>query len=496
IEIEPRYTWAQIALARAFLGLQRPLDAERALRFARQYGKFPTLSYELANVLSSMGLYDEAVEVLRDSFTMKDGQIQAYLAGHVPATESGFLELLAPERRAGIYQPTSADHAANAKTMKALLALNTAITPADGEKINESAAVAAAKEFAAGSDSMHAFRKVYAASRLVRNGIGNETAMQLVAAARKATDEALKLPAATMAVQADEFRDLRARAISAGNVPDVATAPAEALARIYKGRLADIEGWALFNQEKNSEAITHLKQAAELAPPETPVWRTALWHLGVALEQSGQKQQALDAFIKSYRGGPAESVRRSMIEQLYRSINGSLDGLAERLGETATASNSSPTPAPTPEPSATPTPQETTTAAPPVVTSEPPPAENPKSDPTPSPGPPQSPPQEMSDDALRAAASRLRSNIIIRGRVVDSSQVGLANATVVLISPTGTVLAATTDNKGNYSFKVAPSQKTYRLIPSMEGYTFTPIDRTLNGLLEDFKEIDFVGSKP
>jgi hypothetical protein len=30
----------------------------------------------------------------------------------------------------------------------------------------------------------------------------------------------------------------------------------------------------------------------------------------------------------------------------------------------------------------------------------------------------------------------------------------------------------------------------------MEGYTFTPIDRTLNGLFEDLKEIDFVGSKP
>ena len=90
IEIEPRYTWAQIALARAFLGLKRPLDAERALRFARQYGKFPTLTYELANVLSSMGLYDEAVEVLRESFTMKDGQIQAYLAGHVLRNRSKF----------------------------------------------------------------------------------------------------------------------------------------------------------------------------------------------------------------------------------------------------------------------------------------------------------------------------------------------------------------------------------------------------------------------
>ena len=57
-------------------------------------------------------------------------------------------------------------------------------------------------------------------------------------------------------------------------------------------------------------------------------------------------------------------------------------------------------------------------------------------------------------------------------------------------------MAATTDNDGNYSFKVAPSEKTYRVIPSKEGYVFTPIDRALPGLFEDLKEIDFVGSKP
>lgn len=102
----------------------------------------------------------------------------------------------------------------------------------------------------------------------------------------------------------------------------------------------------------------------------------------------------------------------------------------------------------------------------------------------------------MSDEELRAAASRMRSNIRITGRIVDANKVGLANVTVVLISPSGTVLAATTDNEGNYSFKVAPSQKTYRVIPSMEGYTFTPIDRALNSLLEDLKQIDFVGVKP
>ncbi|HEY6660698.1 MAG TPA: TPM domain-containing protein, partial [Pyrinomonadaceae bacterium] len=275
--IEPRYTWAQIALVRSLLGLKRPLDAERAMRYARQYGKFPTLTYELANVLSSMGLYDEAAEVLRESFTIKDGQIQTYLAGHLQASEPGFLELLAPERRAGIYQSTSADSAANAKTMKALLAFNAAITPAtDGEKVNQADAVAAAKDFAAGTDSMRAFRQLYAASRLLRQGVGVSTALDLIAEARKASDEALKVPVLTMAVQADEFRDLRARAIASGNVPDVAEAPHNVLANILKGRIEELHGWALFNDEKYPEAITHLKQASEILPAETPAWRTAL----------------------------------------------------------------------------------------------------------------------------------------------------------------------------------------------------------------------------
>ena len=468
--LEPRYTWAQIALARALLGTQRPLDAERSLRYARQYGKFPTLTYELANVLASMGLYDEAAEVLRESFTIKDDQIQAYLAGHTQASESSFLDLLAPERRAGIYQPASADSAANAKMMKALLAFNTAITPAEGQKIDESAAVAAAKEFASGGDGMRPFRQVYAASRLVRNGVGTTTALDLIAQARRTTDEALKFPLRTLAVQADEFRDLRASAISSGNVPDVAPAPAEVLTNIYRGRLEDLEGWALFNDEKYSDAVPHLKKASEMLPPETPAWRTALWHLGVALEQSGQKEQALEAYIKSYKGEPVRStVRRSVIEELYKRVNGSLEGLDEKLGMAPAA---------------------TAAAAPsqPTTTPEAAPAETPKSEPTPTPA--------MSDEALKNASARLRSTVKVTGRIMDANKVGIANVTVVLISPSGSVLAATTDNEGNYSFKVAPSEKTYRVIPSKDGYAFTPLDRALPGLFDDLKEIDFVGSKP
>src|SRR4029079_150578 len=127
-----------------------------------------------------------------------------------------------------------------------------------------------------------------------------------------------------------------------------------------KGRLEDLEGWGLFNQEKYADAIPHLKQAAEISPAGTPTWRSALWHLGVALEQSGQKEQALDAYIKSYRAGPPESVHRSVIEQLYRSINGSTNGLDELLATGTAVATTTTTPQPTPTPEATPVNAETT----------------------------------------------------------------------------------------------------------------------------------------
>ena len=97
---------------------------------------------------------------------------------------------------------------------------------------------------------------------------------------------------------------------------------------------------------------------------------------------------------------------------------------------------------------------------------------------------------------MRIASQRTRSTVKVTGRVLDANKVGLANATLVLISPTGMVLTETTDNDGNYSFIVAvPSQKTYRIIPSKDGYTFSPVDKTLAGLLEDQRNVDFVGSK-
>jgi hypothetical protein len=82
----------------------------------------------------------------------------------------------------------------------------------------------------------------------------------------------------------------------------------------------------------------------------------------------------------------------------------------------------------------------------------------------------------------------------ITGRVKDSGKNPMANVVVVLISPQGTVLASTTDDEGNFSFTVASSTHSYRLIPSKDGFTFDPLDKTLLSASEDQKQLDFLGT--
>jgi hypothetical protein len=69
----------------------------------------------------------------------------------------------------------------------------------------------------------------------------------------------------------------------------------------------------------------------------------------------------------------------------------------------------------------------------------------------------------------------------------------LGNVVVVLISPQGTVLTATTDDQGNYSFAVAAATRGYRIIPSRDGFTFEPADKVLPIVTDDLKELDFIG---
>jgi tetratricopeptide (TPR) repeat protein len=547
VAIEPRYTWSQIALARSLVAQRKPLEAERALRFARQYGKFPTLDYELASVLVSAGLYDEAGEVLMQSFSLKDGRIETRLGGQSLVRGESFVDLLAPERRASIFQYAAADTEANAKTLKALLAFASAIDPdLNGGTISEQNAIAAAKEFASGDDAGRVHRELYAASRLLQRSVGFGTAYELAEAARTSADAGMTVPELTLAVQADEFRTIRARAIATGATPDIPEAPRNVLSNLLRGRIEDTSGWALLNQDKADEAVVHLKRAVTILPEGTPAARSALWHLGVALERQDKKEEALSYYIKSYNSSDPDPVRRAVLEQLYRKINGSLEGLNERIGPGLGAVDAQATAVttPTPEtadktgdsaPAATPSPESTPVAdASPVPSSSPSPevaVPTPETVPaseTPSPTPdqavvqasPESTPEvvpasptetpavpsatpspsaapSLDSSPVERMGKPIRSTLTINGRVKDANGNGISNVVVVLISPQGTVLASTTDEQGDYSFTVAASAasgspRSYRIIPSKDGLAFDPIDRVLPVVSDDVKELDFV----
>jgi uncharacterized membrane protein YgcG/tetratricopeptide (TPR) repeat protein len=341
IAIEPRYTWSHIALARSLIAQNRPLEAERLLRFARAYGNFPTLDYELAGALAAAGFYEEAAAELARSFTIKDGQIETRLAGRTPAHATNFIELLADERRAGIFQSTPADTEANARMLKGLLALNTALDAAEGERanVNTSLLTIAREDFLAGDDAMRAFRQLYMATRLLRGGVELPSVVGLAEAATSGVEAALDAPTATVAVMAEELRDARVRAIGAGTVLTVNQIRRSVLANILRGRIEDLIGWSLFNQDKTAEAITHLRRAISVLPENSVWWRASQWHLGASLEAAGNQQEALAAYLKSYNPAEPDPVRRAIIETLYRKVNGSLEGLDAKIGPAPSVSS-------------------------------------------------------------------------------------------------------------------------------------------------------------
>ncbi|MFL6211113.1 MAG: tetratricopeptide repeat protein [Pyrinomonadaceae bacterium] len=383
VDIEPRYTWAQVALARALVGARRAAEAERALRFAREYGHFPTLDYELASALAAGGLYEEAAEELARSFTLKDGQLETQLAGRVPVHADNFIELLAPERRASIFQFAPADTDANARSLKGLLAFYLAL---NANSADEAALAAAARDFAAGDDPLRAFRQLYAADRLARRGLALSMARDLAEAAKGGIEAAADTPVASVAIAADELRPIRARAINAGGTPDFPTVSRASLVKIMRGRTEELLGWALFNEGKASEAVTALRRAVSVLPVDSLYMRNAQWRLGAALAANGQQQEALTAYVKGYDRLAPDPARRAIIEALYTKVNGSTAGLDTLIGPALVSSTNANTAAPPATTSDTPPPQ---TSVPPVASETP--APTPSATPTPTETPSETP---------------------------------------------------------------------------------------------------------
>ena len=103
-QAEP-HTWAQITLARALLAEKQPL--RRTLFALRDNTEGSRRWNMVATTLASVGLYEETSRILVQAFSLKDAN-ETRLANRIPARAASFSELLAPERRASIFQPAPA----------------------------------------------------------------------------------------------------------------------------------------------------------------------------------------------------------------------------------------------------------------------------------------------------------------------------------------------------------------------------------------------------
>jgi tetratricopeptide (TPR) repeat protein len=360
VAFESRFGWAwtRIAEGRALLALNRPLDAERSFRTARRYGNFPTLDYDLAAALAAAGLYDEAADQLSQSFSVRDGQIETRLAGRIESRAADFNELLAPERRASLSQFEGAASTDEARTLKALLAFNQALS---AEPTDEKVLGDAAREFGAGEDGMRAYRDLYVAEKLERRGEAHAVAFDRAEAAKGGVESALDIPLAPVALYADtdEMRALHQQVVEYGMPLSFASVQRDVLSKVMRGRIEELAGWALYNQGQSAEAAVRLRRAVSVLPEDTVWWRTAEWRLGAALEASGGARDALVAYITSYRAQP-DPTRRAVIEALYKRLNnGSLNGLDQFIQTNDSVAN-------LPQPT---TPSMTSTSQPNVSTS-------------------------------------------------------------------------------------------------------------------------------
>ncbi|MEZ5428948.1 MAG: tetratricopeptide repeat protein [Pyrinomonadaceae bacterium] len=327
VAFEPRYTWAHIALARGLIQQKKPLEAERTLLIARQYGYFPTLNYELASARLAAGLYREAADELRKSFSVKNGLVSTNLGGRVLKEGNSFAEILAAERRASIFEPMSANDPKTDEKLKALLNLSQTVETRDEIKIND-----AVDEFVKGDDNMKTHRRLYAARNLLEKRTAVPKALEMAGAAAGEVNKALEVTTPGAAVLADELYESRMLAISRNQMVIVPEIPRQTLLRILRGRIEELAGWALFQQENPTEAATRLKRAVSVLPENSAWWRSSKWRLGDALAAEGKEKEALDAYIAGYNRDAPDLAKRTVIESIYEKINGTNDGLDQIIG--------------------------------------------------------------------------------------------------------------------------------------------------------------------
>lgn len=351
IEADPRYIWSHIALARGYMIKKLPAEAEKTLFMAQRYGNFPTMNYEIAAARLAAGYFKDAADALRQGFVISDGVVKTATAGRSQREAKDLTELIAPERKASFFAPVSNDDPESPTRLAALLDMTQAI---DAREADVASIGAAVDKFVAGTDKMVVHRQLFAASRLLEKKVALNKVLELTKAAARNVDNGVDTPAASTAVMASEIAEIRASAAERGEYVNVPELPKNVLLSILRGEIEAISGWAAFQMEDPNEAVVRLKRAVTVLPADSSWWRSTTWRLGTALAATGKDAEALENYIKVYRStGAADAVRYSMIEAVYRRVNGNTDGLESKIGPNPVqpripVSEVAPSPSPTP----------------------------------------------------------------------------------------------------------------------------------------------------
>jgi Flp pilus assembly protein TadD len=369
IRIEPRYGWALIAKAEIDLLENKYGDALSTMLGAQSQASFATLTFELAKSLMAVDGYDQATEVMNRSFRInEDGEFETLLGGAIKARSPRLDLLLERERQAALFLSDHPTTSLQYRLAEALAKIDyyskTAIaarkpgpskTAATRAKAGRSKAPArataaddeesqgasrprrvgggpsATDELSAGKDAglpgmpelmraitsfttlddgRQVFRMVWAARGLTGSGIALDAAVQLSQRAIAMADAATE---------------------PAGSMRDAPLLEREGRRLVFLGRAYDALGWAQFKKGDTRGAVENLLKSVATYPPSLEK-KSAIWHLAVAMEETGDERRALDLYIASYDAEmPTSSVRRAQIESLYRKLNGSLAGLEDKL---------------------------------------------------------------------------------------------------------------------------------------------------------------------
>jgi tetratricopeptide (TPR) repeat protein len=335
--VEPRYSWARIAAAEVDLAQEKYFDAERNLIAARPYASFPTLYFTLGKLYVAVEDFDGALEQFSKAFDYSpQGRFTATLGGVFDAEAEGLKELLSREHQAAIFLAKPPTRDEEFKISEALVRFNSHLraikammnSSPEGENDKNEESVAqnaaemrrrqmeemerAAMDFVGAESSRRSFRMLSVAEKLAQAGVSSGLAVELA-------EQALGL--AQVATEPE------------GALRDYPNYDRNGRLAIFRGRALSAKGWALFKVDRNREAAAALTEST-LAYGALPESRRALWRLATVKETQGELKEALDLYIAGYEApasGSESDVNRTVIESLYRKINGSLEGLDKRL---------------------------------------------------------------------------------------------------------------------------------------------------------------------